>query len=82
MRRLVAVKWLDAGSGDDEEEANGHMRYSAGFEVKRVLDGHEDGRGIWIAMEEDAGSSVHYIPEGMIRTVIPLAPVIPLDDLS
>ena len=78
----MAVKWLDAGSGTDETEASSHLRYSAGFETNRILNQADPAAGIYIAMEEDAGSDVHFIPEGMIITVTPLAPVVPLDDLS
>ena len=65
-RKLVLVHWHDAGSGTDEDDAENHYRCSVGFQTKR------NRRGIWISMEDDGLSMVHFIPRGMIQSVAPL----------
>ena len=63
---LVAVYWWDAGSGADEEEAADHHRVSVGFQINR------NRKGIWISMEEDCLSGVHFILRAMIERVVEL----------
>ena len=63
MQRIVIVEWHDAGSGVDCDDAANHHRESVGFLVKR------NRAGIWIAMESDQLSDVHFIPRGMVERV-------------
>lgn len=57
---VVVVRWHDAGSASTPEEAAHIVRESVGFLIR------ENRKGIWITMEPDALSSVHFIPRGMI----------------
>lgn len=60
---VVEVRWHDAGSGRDEDEAAAHIRTSVGYLQRRGT------KGVWIAMESDALSDVHFIPAGMVIRV-------------
>ena len=61
--RLIIVCWHDAGSGDTLEEAASHVRLSAGFEMRN------DELGVWLSMEDDMLSGVHFIPLAMIQSI-------------
>lgn len=58
---VVLVRWHDAGSGATEEEAAGHHRVSVGFLVKR------NRAGIWLSMESDQLSGIHFIKRSMLE---------------
>lgn len=62
--KIIVVDWWDAGSGHDCDEAANIFRKSVGYEVRR-----EQGFGVWISMEDDQLSSVHFVPWGMIRSI-------------
>lgn len=57
---VVVVRWHDAGSASTPDEAARIVRESLGFLIR------ENRKGIWLTMEPDALSAVHYIPRGMI----------------
>ena len=57
---VVVVRWHDAGSASTPEEAARIVRESVGFLIR------ENRKGIWLSMEPDALSAVHFIPRGMI----------------
>lgn len=60
---LVLVFWWDAGSGHDIDDASNHHRKSVGFLIE------QNEKGVFIAMEDDALSGVHFVPLGMIEEV-------------
>jgi hypothetical protein len=60
---LVLVRWHDAGSAETAEEAAAIVRESVGFFVRR------NRAGLWLSMERDQLSQVHFIPRGMILAV-------------
>ena len=66
VKKIVVVHWQDAGSGCDKKEAAGHKRYSVGFLVKH------SSKGIYLAMEAEAGSNLDFIPKRMIKNIVPL----------
>ena len=61
---VLIVSWYDAGSGADIAEAASHHRKSIGYPVRQ-----EPGVGVWISMEPDQLSGVHFIPWGMIELI-------------
>lgn len=65
--KIVIVTWLDAGSGSSEEEAAGHIRRSVGYMTRKSK------KGIWISMEDDVLSGVHFIPRGMVLGIQEIA---------
>lgn len=62
-KQIVIVRWHDAGSGDTNRQAASHIRDSIGYLVKWRK------KGIWLSMERDRLSGVHFIPEGMVIDV-------------
>ena len=64
--KIVIVRWHDAGSGYDEDDAASHYRNSIGYQTKRTR------AGIWLSMEDDGFSHVHFIPRGMVLSVTPI----------
>ena len=60
------MHWHDAGSGVDCDDAAEHHRQSVGWLVKR------NRAGVWISMESDGLSQVHFIPRGMVEKVVDL----------
>lgn len=71
LSEIVIVRWHDAGSGADCEEASNHFRCSVGYRVKTVRP-PEKKAGIYIAMESDCLSNVHYIPWAMVVSITPI----------
>ena len=69
---VIIVSWLDAGSGADMQECSNYHRKSVGYPVKQ-----EPGVGVWLTMEPDQMSGVHFIPWGMISKI---QTVLVLDD--
>ncbi len=61
---IVVVRWHDAGSAATPEEAESIIRESVGFFVRK------NGKGITLAMERDALSDVHFVPRGMVLSVV------------
>ncbi len=61
---VLIISWLDAGSASDVGEASNYHRKSIGYPVKQ-----ETGKGVWISMEPDQLSGVHFIPWGMISKI-------------